>query len=412
MIDYGYIIAISVCVVLQGFFEGSEMALVNADKMKIATAVDAGSKKALMALHLIKRPARFFSTTLIGSNVASVTAATIATFYIINNYGPSYAAFALLLWPVTLVFGQIVPKSIFQRNADKMALRVAPILFVFSIVLYPFVYVFSKLTDSLLGKVKKRAMKSSISREDIEDIIEIGEPGTSDVKQSEKTLISRIFDLADKKVENIMTPLVDVIAISKDATLDEAAKILEEHGFSRVPVFDKRILNVVGVIVATDVMFAEEGARVNTLMKSAYFVPEEMPLDELLMDMKREGEPIAVAVDEYGAATGIVTLEDLLEEIVGEIHDEHDDVPKNFIRVGKHRALLRGRMEIEEANERLKLGIETGDYETIAGFVISQLEKIPEVGESFVYNNYEYKVVRSSDRAVLEVEVSRKASNV
>lgn len=406
--ELGYFIAIGVCIFLQGFFEGSEMALVNADKMKIAMAVDAGSKKALMALHLIKRPARFFSTTLMGSNIASVTCATIATFYIIKNYGAAYAPLALLLWPVTLVFGQIVPKSLFQRHADKMVLLVSPILFVFSIVLYPFVFVLSKFTESLLGKVKKKVLGSQISREDLETLIEIGEPGTSDVKQSEKKLISRIFDLADKKVENIMTPLVDVIALPVDSSLADTQKLFEEHGFSRVPVYEKRILNVVGVVVATDVMFAENLVQVRDLMRPAYFVPEEMPLDELLLAMKRKQETIAVAVDEYGAATGIVTLEDLLEEIVGEIRDEHDDVPKNFVRLGKHRAVLSGRMEIEEANERLKLGIELGDYETIAGFVIANLEKIPHVGESFVHNHYEYKVLRSSDRAVLEVEVCRK----
>ncbi len=402
------VIILTIAVLLQGFFEGSEMAMVSADKLKLALACDSGSKRALMALHLIKRPARFFATTLVGSNLASIGGATFASLFIIHNYGERYAALTLLLWPITLVFAQIVPKSIYQRHADKMAMAVAPALFFFSFLLYPLVFLVSKLTDSLLGKVKKQSSQCAISREDLELMIEIGEVGTSDVKQSEKTLVSRVFDLADKKVENIMTPLVDVVAVPVTYGIKDAERVFDEHVFSRVPVYEESVFNVVGILVSMDIMFAPDGAEIKNLIRPAYFVPEEMPLDELLVAMKRKGESIAIAVDEYGAATGIVTVEDLLEEVVGEIRDEHDSVPANFARVGRHKFIVSGRMEIEEANDKLKLGIESGDYETVAGFVINRLEKIPAVGESFVYNQYEYKVMKSSERAVLEVEISRK----
>lgn len=239
-------------------------------------------------------------------------------------------------------------------------------------------------------------------------MLEVGDPETSDVRQSERTMISRIFDLADTKVENIMTPLVDVIALPVDADRARAEQILTEHGFSRIPVYKGQAFNMVGVLSGTDLLFGDKDLSVKELMKAAYYVPEEMPLDELLIAMKRRGEPLAVAVDEYGAATGIVTSEDLLEEVVGEIHDEHDRTPALYNRLGKYRYMLRGRMEIEEANERFKLKIPDGDYETVAGFVIHRLGRIPKAGEGFTFGPYEYRVVRATERAILEVEVVRK----
>jgi len=399
------IIILTACVLLEGFFSGSEMAFVNADKYRLALATDSGSKIARMALHMVKHPAKFFSTTLLGTNISTVTGSVIATLYIIKNYGDAYTPFALIFWPFALIFGEIVPKSIYQHYSDRIVLYVAPVLFGFYVMFYPIVWILSKLTESLLGDFNKA--KERLTRDELEMMLEVGKPETSDVRASERTMISRIFDLEDKKVENIMTPLVDVVALRSNASRDEAGKILEEYGFSRVPLYEKQAFNIVGVLRGTDLLFGDSTASVNELKRKAYFVPEEMPLDELLVEMKRKGEPLAVAVDEYGAATGVVTVEDLLEEVVGEIRDEHDEVESLFKRVGKHRYLISGRMEIEKANSKLKLGITEGDYETVAGFVIHRLEHIPKIGESFEFNKFTYKVVRSTDRAVVEVEVKR-----
>lgn len=403
------IIILLLCILVEGFFSGSEMAVVKADKYKLALETDAGSKRALLALHLIKHPAKFFATTLLGTNISMVTGSVVATMFIINNYGDAYSPFALLLWPAILIFGEIVPKSIYHHHSDKLVLYVGPALFVFSVVFYPAVWVLSKLTNSLLGGVKRLSgLSRPITRDELETILEVGAPGTSDVRQSERTMISRIFDLADKKVENIMTPLVDVIALPVEASRMDVETVLEEYGFSRVPIYDGQAFNIIGVVDGTDLIFGAPTAGIRDLIKKVYYVPEEMPLDELLVAMKRKEEPISVVVDEYGAATGLVTVEDLLEEVVGEIRDEHDEQPTLYTRLGKHRFLLSGRLEIEEANERFKLNIPGGDYETIAGFVIHRFGHIPKAGKKFIAGEFEFVVARSTDRAVLEVEAARK----
>lgn len=401
------IIILFVCLVLEGFFSGSEMALVNADKYRLALATDAGSKQALSALHMVKHPAKFFSTTLLGTNLCTVTGSVVSTLYIIDNFGPAYAPFAIIYWPFTLVLGEIVPKSLYQHYADKLVLYVSPILLGISVALHPVIWSLSKITDSLLGRIKrKESTDPPIQREELEVMLEVGGDESSDVRVSERTMISRIFDLADKRVKNIMTPLIDIIALPITSSRDDALAVMEKHIFSRVPIYDGRVLNIVGVLDGADLFFGDDKAAVTALKKPAYYVPEEMPLDELLVAMKRRGEQLAVAVDEYGAATGIVTVEDLLEEVVGEIRDEHDEAPALFRRLGWKHYIVSGRMEIEFANERLNLNLPEGDYETVAGFVIHKFERIPKIGETFTFGNYKFTVSRATDRVILDVEVA------
>lgn len=400
------IIILVICLLLEGFFSGSEMALVNADKYRLAIGTDSGSRRALSALHMVKNPAKFFSTTLLGTNLCTVAGSVVTTFFIIDRFGPEYSAFAILYWPFTLVLGEIVPKSVYQYYADKIVLRVSPILLAVSVILHPVIWLLSKLTESLLGGVKRRhGVSHPISREELELILEVGRTDASDVKQAERTMISRIFNLAERRVSDIMTPLVDVAALPVSAGREDVERLFEKQGYSRVPVFDGRVINIVGVISSSDLMFGDEKAGVKDIMKPVYYVPEEMPLDELLVTMKRKGEPLAVAVDEYGGAAGIVTAEDLLEEVVGDIEDEHDEAAPLYARIGWHHYMVSGRMEVSSANEKLKLNIPDGDYKTIAGFVVHSFERIPKAGEAFRFGRFLFTVSRATDRAVQEVEI-------
>lgn len=401
------LIIVTICLLVSGFFSGSEMALVNADRYRIAAMVERGSRRARATMALLNQPAIFFATTLVGTNIALVTASVVTTLFIIQRWGAEYAAFAMLLAPISLIIAEIAPKSIFHHHADRIALQVTPILRVTEIVFYPLVLLLSKITESFFKRMRSSTPHEGLSREEIELMLEVGEPAASDVRPAERTLVSRIFDLAEKRVENIMTPLVDVVGVPITATRDEAAKVLAEYEFSRVPVYETRLYNIIGVLTNTDLLFGPPDAQLRNIVHKPYYVPEEMPLDELFVAMKRRSEPMAIAVDEYGAATGIVTAEDLIEEVVGEIQDEHDVEPPLYKRLAKNRYLVNGRLEIETANERLKFGIPEGEYETIAGFIIHRLERIPKRGESFRFGDYTYTIRRASERAIIDIEVHR-----
>jgi CBS domain containing-hemolysin-like protein len=403
------ILIVSLCLFLEGFFSGSEMAVVNANKYRLAISTDQGSKLARAALHLVKHPALFFSTTLVGTNICTISASVVLTFFFISRFGENYAALAIILWPFTLVLGEMVPKSVYQYYADRFIFIVSPMLVIFSWILYPLVRPLSMLTEFLLGGLKSRfGAEPPVTREELELFLEEEEgKSPSDVKEEERSMISGILELAETDVENIMTPLIDIVSVPIDATREEVSQVMERCGYSRLPVYEGKSFNIIGILNGTDLLYSEEDTPVIDLVKKAYYVPENMPLDTLLITMKRKGQPMAIVVDEFGSATGIVTTEDLLEEVVGEIRDEHDKVYPLYRRLGYGHYLVKGRMEIEDANERLNLNIPDGDYETMAGFLIEKTEHIPAVDEAVKIGEFVYIIKRASDKAILEIEVKK-----
>ncbi|OGQ04500.1 MAG: hypothetical protein A2W61_07500 [Deltaproteobacteria bacterium RIFCSPLOWO2_01_44_7] len=402
------ILIVTTCLLAEGFFTGTEMSVVNADKLALRSRARKGSKRAKIALTLFANPARFFSTTLLGTNLSVVTSSVCTTYYIVQNFGASYEGFALLLSPILLIFGEIIPKSLYQHYANPLVLKLMYPLKFFGFLFSPIVYPLSKLTNALLGTVtKKVGSELPVTRDELELLLREGtETSDSGVGGTgRKTIISRIFDLADKRVTNIMIPLVDVEALSISVTREEAEMAFADKGFSRLPIFQDRIFNIVGILNNIDLLLADDKATLKESMRPAYYVPEGMPLDELLVTMKRKGEPMAVVVDEFGGASGIVTLEDLIEQVVGDIQDEYDYHPPLYYRIGKNRFLVSGRLEIVEANDKLGLGIPLGDYETIAGFLIHQMGEIPQSNVEYHFGKLHFIVHRATERAVQEIEI-------
>ena len=400
------IIVILVCLFLEGFFSGSELALVVADQFRLRNRANQGDRKARTTLSLLKDPHKLFATTLLGTNVCVVTASTVLTYYIIQNYGEDYSFLALLLSPIILVFGEVLPKSIYQHHADLVAVRVGMLLRWISYVLFPFVWFFSKLTDLLLGGIRQTAiMESSISRDELALMLSSKEVTHSDMPLEERKMIRRILKLSDDEVENIMIPLVEVEMLPVTADTEAALAIFDLKGFSRLPLFEHRSHNIVGIIDASDCIFSASRRPLREIMRRVIYVPETMPLYELYETLQKEKEEMAVVVDEYGGATGLVTLEDLLEEIVGEIRDEYELGKQLYRALAEKRYLVSGRMEVEEANEKLNLGIPDGDYETVAGYLLEAFERIPEMKEEILLGGWKYIVRNATPRAVLEVEV-------
>lgn len=401
------IFILTACLLMESFFTGTELAVVNVDKLKLRGRARRGIRSAQLVLSFLNRPGWFFSATLLGTNLAVVTASVCTTYYIVESFGSVYEGWALLLAPILLIFGEIVPKSIYQHHAETLAYKAAYPVRIFGWIFAPVVFVLTKLNDIFLGKATQQfAHEPPVTREELENLLLEQELPAEEGRVSiRRSMISKIFDLADKRTSNIMVPLVEVQALPIRASHQEILQALEEGGHSRIPIFQDRLVNCVGVLYSVDYLFAEQKKPLQELMAPAYFVPEEMPLDDLFVTMKRKGEPMAIVVDEYGGASGIVTLEDLLEVVVGDIQDEYDQPLPLYYRMGKNRFLVSGRLKIIEANEKLGLAIPEGDYETIAGFLIHQMGLIPKVGQQYHFGNISFSIRRASEKAIQDVEV-------
>ncbi len=398
------IIAIVILLLIEMFYSGSEIALVVADKMRLKARADAGSSGAATAMWFIKHPAHFFSTVILGTNIAVIAASTIATFYLISNFGESAEIWALLLSPVILIFGEVLPKSIFQHHANVIIEKISHILIMSMYALYPLVWVLSRFTNFLLGGVEHHLGKEPrMSRDELTLLISSSE--SPDVMPSEKKMLSKVLQLAHQRVENVMVPLAHIESIPILSSRDAALGLFDLKGFSKLPVFENRAYNIIGVLDCLDCLFSEE-AEIKDLIRPVIYVPRRMRLHELYIEMKDKEEQMAIVVDEYGAAVGLVTIEDVLEEIVGDIKDEYEFARQHFRKIADGHFLVIGQMEIEEANEKLGLDIHKGNYETLAGFLLEKFGRIPELEEELIVGKWRYVIKKATDRAIVEVEVS------
>jgi len=397
------IFIVVVCLSVEVFFSGSEIALVVADKVRLKARASGGNHGAKTAMWFVRHPAQFFSTVILGTNISVVAASTIATFYLIANYGEASEVWALLLSPIVLIFGEVLPKSIFQHYANKIIERVAPLLIMTMYAMLPLVWILSRFTTMLLGGVQHHfGGEPRITREELGLMMK--SQAQSDVPMSERRMIAKILDLANNDVENVMVPLVHVESIPISTTRDGALKIFDLKGLSKLPVFEHRAYNIIGVLDCLDCMFSES-TNINDLIKPVLYVHEGMPLHEFYLVMRSKGEQMAVVVDEYGAAVGLITLEDVLEEIVGDIKDEYELGTQHWKALGENHYLVSGHMEIEEANEKLALHIPRGDYETVAGFLLEEFGYIPRIGDDIQIRQWMYKIKSATKRAIIEVEV-------
>ena len=327
--------------------------------------------------------------------------------------GEDYSAFALFLSPVVLVFGEVLPKSIYQHHANDLARRIGVLLVWISYLFFPFVWLLSKLTQLMLGRVEKvSSTEPRISRDELSLMLTSKDVKGSDMPPAERKMIERVLDLSDAEVENIMIPIVEVEMLPVTADIEAALQLFDLKGLSRLPVFEHRSHNIVGIVDAADCIFAQKNDFLRNVIKEVSYVPENMPLYELYEALQDAKEEIAVVVDEYGGATGFVTLEDLLEEIVGEIHDEYELEEQLYKIVSPGCFVVSGKMEIEEANEELELNLPEGDYETVAGYLLELFSYIPEVGEKISDGQWKYLIRKATPKAILEIEIVSNVTSV
>ncbi|HEC99709.1 MAG TPA: HlyC/CorC family transporter [Proteobacteria bacterium] len=390
---------------LEAFFSGSEIALVAADRKKLQQMASDGHKGATAALKLLGRPTWLFSTTLLGTNLAVATNTVLTTAWMVEQWRYGSEWLAVLLMPLfVLIFGEIIPKTIFQQKAQQLAPKAAYGITAASYILYPLVWIFARFSH-LLTNISERREQPFVTREELKLTLRMDEDEI-ELDKAEKRLIRKMFSFMETDVSRVMIPLVKVSALPDGAPVADAVRKFRETGYGRLPVYHKRIDNMVGILNAFDLIgVADESLPVSSFMYKPYYVPETKPVDELLLDLQKEGKTIAIVVNEYGGTIGMVTVEDILEEVMGEIADEFDKEAAPFTRLGPNHYLIKGRMEVSQANEQLHLGIPEGDYETIAGFILKELGFIPKQGHIFSYRHLQFIIRKAEARAIEETEV-------
>lgn len=396
------------CLMSQAFFSGSEMAMVSADRMTLRAAADEGKSGASLSLQLLAREDRLLGTCLIGTNI-SLVAGTTLTASVLGWWGIELAiASALVYTPFALILGETLSKTVFQHYADRIApavahpLRAAQLLFAPGLLI---VGLWSKALDAVVG----RGSRLPVSREEIVDLLdaEAHTHSGSDIDADERRLITRLFVLSETPVEEVMTPLVDLTAVEIGATVEDAANTAIESGHSRLPVYQDRIDNIIGVVHVRSLLFArDDEVRVSELMESTVFVPESKRVDDLLTEMRHRRDPLVVVVDEYGGSVGLVTIEDLLEEVVGEIRDERDEDEPAIQQLSSNVWRVPARTELDELIETTGFAFTEGDYETIAGLVLHAIGRIPTRGETIKIGGTTFLVEEANERAVQTLRIT------
>lgn len=395
-----------ICLVAEGFFAGSELALVACDKVRLRQRAAAGSRGARMAEHLLANPALLFSTTLLGTNLSTITASIVTTLYLIQQYGPAYSSFALLLAPIILIFAEILPKSIYQHYANVLVDRSAPGLLFFRTVLFPAVWVVRWVTESLLGGVQRAsAGEPRITRDELKELLRAEETRRGDIRPIERTMIARVLRLAELKAKNVMVPIIEYETLPISATRDAAIGICDVQGSPIIPVFSHRVFNVVGILEAIDVLCAAPDRPVRDLMHKPFYVAETMRLHDVFRALRQRREGAAVVVNEYGGAVGLVTLEDIVEEVVGEIPDEFSQDELLIHPLGGRRFMVQARTEIEVVAAAVGMTVPKGDYETLSGLLLHVFGYIPHVGEEMVIEGWRYRIQQATERTIVSVEL-------
>ncbi|MCF7984271.1 MAG: hemolysin family protein [Thiohalocapsa sp.] len=412
------VIAMLVLLLLEGFFSGSEIALVHADKLRLRARSGKGNRGAGLALRLLRRPEVLLTTTLVGTNIAVVTLTTLGTLLMIQAFGELGELYAFLLFtPLLLVFGEIVPKSVYQQKADEIAPVVVYPLRLFTLLLYPLVWVFSLVARTAARMVRGPRSESNlfITRQQVGTLVDMADRG-ADVDLFDRKRIERAIRFGGTTVGEAMVPLAEITALNHLRSTRDALDLVRQSGFNRLPIYQGNLGNVVGIVTLTvwDLMDETVTSKpLGELVRPALYVSPLQPIDELLPLLRERDDHMAVVVDEFGSAIGMITMEDIIEEVVGEIEVGYDfDVyhPKrkrHFRRIDDGLYELDSRVPISDLNALLGIDLPATEFHTAGGFVEARLRHIPREGEQVSESGWRFTVSEANERAVVKLRVER-----
>ena len=396
------IAAVFLCLILSAFFSGSEIAFFSISESKIRTLAEKGRKAAKLALHLRSKPHRLLSTILIGNNLVNILAATLTTLAANRFFGLEAVAIATgVLTFLVLMFGEIVPKTICQKHAEAAVQIMAYPIYWFEQIFSPLLYLLEPFILKMTGG--RSISLHYATEEELKLMLDAGDQAGV-LEAEEVKMIKNVFEFTDLTAEDVMTPRIYMFGLDGNVSLEDVREGLFKSKFSRIPVYDNNMDNIIGILYRSHALMELAQNHTNLLIreiaKPALFVPASKPADDLLKQFQQEKRHIAIVVNEFGGVLGLVTAEDLLEEVVGEILDEGDITEELIKRTGKNQILVDGRTEVRRINEFLKVELDE-EQNTISGLILDELGHIPEIGER-VHVNYCHLIVRDADEKTIK----------
>ncbi|MHB1660560.1 MAG: hemolysin family protein [bacterium] len=407
---YLYITIIILAIFFEGFFAGSEIGIISYDKIKVKHKESKGNKLAGFLLLMTKKPESTFSTSLIGNNIAYTTATILATT-LIYEYAKSYTPFivAIILTPVMVVFGEIIPKMIYRRHANSLMLKSIPLITAFSVIFFPINIIFIALSKLLNLIFKSKSKNVFLTKDELIKVLTIS-GNIEEFKEYDKKIIKRIFEFGNKASKDIMIPLINVVALNENDSVNKARQIFAETNYSRIPIYKDRIDNISSIAFAFDIYNPENTDKViSEIAKPILYIPETLKISNIMIKMQKSRQQMVVVVDEYGGTSGIITFEDILEEIVGEIRDETDEEEAMYKKIGRNTYLINTRLTLDELSEIFNINVikhPEADYETVSGLIMDKLGRIPVPGEKFTIENINFTVSKSTSKSIKEVILS------
>ncbi len=414
--DWALLIGLIASLIIAAGSAAAETALTSISHIRMRNLAEDGDVKAQRIRRILEHPDTFLSTILVVSNVSVITASTLATIIALDvDFTFAEVISTILLSLIVLIFCEITPKTAAVQNPERVArLMMRPVEIVSAALKY-IVIALTGLTWAWLQALalEPRRRGPFITEEELRLMVEVGEE-EGVLEEEEREMIHNVFDLGDTSAREVMVPRIDMVTVEADGALDAATQIIVQGGFSRIPVYDDTINDIIGVLYAKDLLrvlaTGQAPATVRQIpLRSAYFVPESKRLDDLLHEMQRQRVHMAIVVDEYGAVVGLVTIEDLVEEIIGDIKDEFDKEEQIFERVSEREFLVDAKINMDELNDHIESDLPAEDYDTLGGFVYTQLDKIPAVGDVVTYKDLTITVLGTKGRRVTKVKIVREA---
>ncbi len=423
------IVILVVLILLNAYFAASEIAFISLNDTKIEKQAKEGNKKAKQIQKMLKNPSEFLATIQIGITLAGFLSSAFASDAFADILAPAlYKIFPMISIQVfkgisivlitiilsffTLVFGELVPKRLAMKYYEKIAFSSIGVIRFLSVITLPFVKVLSAVTNfiSKLFGISENE-EEVVTEEEIKMMIDEGEEkGT--IQQEEKEMIHNIFEFNDITVSEVMTHRTDVYAIEIDSEINDIIKELDDYKYSRIPVYEETIDNIKGILFVKDLLkylHGKKAIKIKNIMREAYFVSENKPINELFKNLQKNKMQMAIVVDEYGGTAGIVTMEDLLEEIVGNIFDEYDDFENDYTKIDDNTFLINGSVSINDLKKILKIDLPEGDYETLSGYLIDLLGRLPKDNETPIIETKQvnYKIEKSEDKRIVLVKACK-----